>query len=247
MKLKLSLFALACLLILPGCGFWKKVKSSYQGTVLPAEVELEEQPGMQGARGKLAQLFCPLDQNLEFMLREIRIKTDRPQEQWLRELHRSFSWVNGVAVVDRGGSIQARYPQSPVKPVDYSSLVRAASDWQNRKMRTAVQKTELGPEVFVLRPFFERNEWQGLVAVHFDPRTLARMSPQPDDLLMLGPDALLWGGRYNKEGKELSELNWKSFLESDVNGHVTVQGKRFYWLARFVGSDPLIYAVESGE
>lgn len=247
MKGKISLVALACLLVVSGCGFWKKVKSSYKGTILPAKVELEKEPAVQGARGKMAHLFGPLDQNLEFMLRELRIKTDRPQGQWLRDLHRRFSWINGVAVVDRGGSVHTQHPESPVKRLDYAALANVDSDWQNRKLRIAVQETELGPEVFVLSPYFQRNEWQGLIAVHFDPRTLARMSPRPEELLLLDRDMLLWSGGYRESARELSRLDWKALLKDDVNGHVTVQGKRFYWLARYVGSDPLIYAVASGE
>ena len=82
----------------------------------------------------------------------------------------------------------------------------------------------------------------GVVIVHFDMRTLAPFSESPDDLVILSPQGVLWPGRFNVESTPLQGVDWEKRALSSPRGSVSDSSGEFLWVARYIGTTPIIFA-----
>jgi hypothetical protein len=234
---------LLSLLMLAGCGTWQKAKEAYRGYIMPAEVELDKDSGLERTEKRLARLSAPVDAELERLVREFQVLDPRSGDQGLADLVDEFSWVNAVVAVDPQGNVLRRHPEHSVKTVDIQELAQQADTWTDRSMHSLVLQTALGPEMVLIKPFFQDNEKEGSLMAHFDLRSLVHRSPGPEGMVIFTQDRVLWPGDFTSAPEQLAASNWDAFLENGVTGEVEVEAGRFFWLARYVGQEPLFYAV----
>lgn len=246
---------LVCLLLSACSNGWQKAKKAYKESVgvyteyvnTNPSIDLKEQVSASPEEEKLASLFSPVDKKLQELVRFLDAQDTPPPQWWFEEINQKFSWINGLLVVTKEGEVVKEQPKSQVKQIDPVVFFERDIDWTEKQLVSFTVQTPLGPEMFVAGPFFEANEWKGILAVHFDPRTLAALSPNPDDLLFFQADKILWPGKFNSEAQVLLKENWTALLKNKVSGDIEAKGSEFYWVARYIGRNRLIYAVPKAE
>ncbi len=243
----LSVLCLAFLFGLAGCGGWETTKKIYQGAILPAQIDLEQNSGLSANEQKMARLFKEIDQHIEDLTRDLLVQESLPDQDWMRSHVSRFSWLNGVLAWNRQGDLVGRYPEQAIKQPDLEALqtTNATSVQSLRALSFQVQASELGPEIVVIRPLYQAAELSGNIAAHFDPRTLASLSEQPREIIIFTPGHLLWDGENQEVSQELTGIDWEHNLEHKTAGQVEIQDKAYYWIARYIGDKPLFYAVET--
>lgn len=195
---------------------------------------------------KLSLLFSPVDAKVMALMRFASSQDFRPNEQWMDALLLRFPWVDGVIVADASGTILTRKPPVPLKR--FSEPLVFESVWRDTLVKTVVDYTPLGPQLYFGTPNFETTEFVGLHVVSFDPRVLFTFCPRPEELIIVDPRAKkLWttGTMVYPDAEKLTELPWDEMLKEKVNGYVDVGERQFTWLARYIGPDRFIYATES--
>ncbi|MDP2848043.1 MAG: hypothetical protein Q8O35_07600 [Humidesulfovibrio sp.] len=195
---------------------------------------------------KLALLFSPVDAKVMSLTRYVSSIDYRPSDEWVSALLLRFPWVDGVIIADEKGDILTRKPPVPLKR--FSEPLVFESIWRETLVKTVVDYTPLGPELYFGTPNFEGSEFKGLHVVSFDPRVLFTFCPNPEELVIVDPRAQkLWvAGETVPDGaQELVKLPWLEIMKERIQGTVTAGDKQYTWLARFIGRDLFVYATES--
>ncbi len=195
---------------------------------------------------KLALLFSPVDAKVMSLMRFATSQDFRPSPEWMDALLIRFPWVDGVIVADASGEILVRKPPVPLKR--FSEPLVFESIWRETLVKTVVDYTALGPELYFGTPNFEGSEFVGLHVVHFDPRVLFTFCPKPEELIIVDPRAKkLWtAGTMPIPGAEaLLDQPWEEIMKKNVHGQMAVGGNHFTWLARYIGADKFVYATQS--
>ncbi len=195
---------------------------------------------------KLALLFSPVDAKVMSLMRYATSQDFRPDSAWMDYLMLRFPWIDGVLIANADGDILERRPPVPVKR--FSEPLVFESIWRDTLVKTVVDYTPLGPELYFGAPNFEGTEFVGLHVVSFDPRVLFTFCPHPEQLLIVDPRAKkLWtaGTAAPTGGEALTTLPWEQMLLEKSQGTLEAGGKHFTWLARYIGRDRFIYATES--
>jgi hypothetical protein len=195
---------------------------------------------------KLALLFSPVDAKVMELTRFVTSIDSRPDEEWMVAMAARFSWVDGVIVADAKGDILTRRPPVPLKR--FSEPLVFESIWRETMVKTVVDYTPLGPELYFGMPNYSTSDFVGLHVVYFDPRVLFTFCPNPKDLLIIDPRAKkIWTVDDVPVAGE-SELvghPWLEIMKEKIHGTVEAGGKQYTWLARFIGHDLFVYATES--
>lgn len=238
------------LLAAAGCDtvkpYWKSTRKLYKEYVnVDPSIDLKD-PGISDPSvRKLAELFTPVDERLEFLLRALSAQDLPPNPEWCQSFMDSFPWLTGMAVLTDSGMVTFKLPAYTIKPVDFAPLMEFEKLYKERKMAAYVATSELGAEILVAKPLFVDNDFKGLLVAHFDPGNLAKFSPQPAQLIMIAPGQPLWSGENASAAQALAQLNWKNILKSNVSGEENVGGTRYLWQSRFVAQTRLVYAVSA--
>jgi hypothetical protein len=257
-RLLLALFLLTVPFVAAACGAlgpsWDDSKRTVRTTVLGTRDYINPAPKIDVNRyswenpnqEKLALLFSPVDAKVSELMRYVTSQDFRPNEAWMNYLVMRFPWIDGVLVADSKGDILDRRPPVPVKR--FSEPLVFESIWRDTLVKTVVDYTVLGPELYFGMPNFEGTEFVGLHVVSFDPRVLFTFCPQPEQLLIIDPHAhKLWtaGAGVSQEGEALTAISWDKELLEHSQGTIEAGGKHYTWLARYIGHDRFIYATES--
>jgi hypothetical protein len=222
----------------------KNAWSSTNAFVNPnPEIDLDSYKMENPNQEKLARLFTPVDQQVLRLMRFVSDQDQRPNEEWLHLLNQRFPWLNGVIVTDAEGHITDRRPPVPVKP--FSSPLWFEAVWRETMLTTLVDQTDLGPEVYFGTPMYKDVNLDGLIVVHFDPRTLFSFCPEPEQLIIIAPNRGVWTPGSGVDTAAMLALPWTEILRDKVGGQVECAGKYYTWLARYVGRDLFVYATES--
>lgn len=244
--------------LLAGCGAmfpgidstWSSVRSTARDTrdyINPApRVDVERYKWNNPNQEKLALLFSPVDAKVMALSRYVTSIDARPEPEWVDGLLMRFPWVDGVIVADANGDILSRKPPVPLKR--FSQPLIFESIWRETLVKTVVDYTPLGPELYFGMPDYEGSEFVGLHVVYFDPRVLFSFCPQPQELLIIDPRAKrLWTAEdAPREGSEqLLAMPWLEMMKEKIHGTVQAGQKHYTWLARFIGRDLFVYATES--
>lgn len=239
-----------CLLVvaLSGCSTirntWSKTTDLYETYIDPKpEIDLERSEGVSRKEKSLAVQFSVMDQQLELLLRTLAPQDTFPSSEWVDNLTSRFPWLTAVLAVDTRGEVLAQFPDISVKPIQTAALVEREWSIIERRLQGFVQDTPLGPELIIAGPFFRDGIWMGLLVVHFDPRSLVGLSPDPNNLAVLTPGFLLWSGLDETVTEELRNAPWEEILKSRIQGRWSSTQNTFSWIARPVGDLLLVYAV----
>ncbi len=252
-NVSMALAALCCLAVMAtGCSTiktsWRDTKKLYREYVnTDPTIDFSEQGVTDKGLQRLAALFMPVDERLMGLLRTMGSQDTLPENEWCQQLLSNHDWLSGVAVVDASGSVRFQVPSVPMRSLDFAPLLEQAERYKVRKMGASVKTDELGTVVMVAAPYFQNNEWAGLVVASFDPRNLTRFSPEPDALVVLSTEGVVWPGRAGQGGEALAGLNWNDILKGAVQGEVSAAGGQYVWQARYVGQVEFIYLTDARE
>lgn len=246
-----AIAATVCLCTLAGCGTmktqWRETRKLYREYInTDPSIDFSDQGISDKGLQRLAALMMPVDERLLAMLRTLGSQDAAPDPEWAQQLLSANAWLSGIAVVDASGSIIGQVPSTPMRPLDYASLLDMADRYKVRKMGARVVSDEMGTVVMIAMPFFKENEWAGLVVVNFDPRNLVRFSPDPNALVVVSTEGLLWSGGTG-QGESLASLKWSDILRGEVQGDIRTGGGEYVWQARYLGQLELVYLTDARE
>ncbi|MUM78321.1 hypothetical protein GKC30_11815 [Pseudodesulfovibrio sp. F-1] len=236
---------------LSGCSMWrsttKYVKKSWETTKdyidPPPQIDTDSYQFSNPNQEKLARLFTPVDGPLTSLGRFVNNTDTIPDVDWMDLLLARFPWVHRVLVTDDEGTIIFMQPEVPVKKIENPLVFEAV--WRDITLLTVVDYSDLGPELYIGRPYFKDVEFRGLVAVGFDPRTLLGLSPSPEELVIIHPGGGVWSRGAIADEEALLALPWEDILRKEVEGQVEVGDKNYTWLVRYIGDNCYVYATES--
>lgn len=244
-----ALAAMVCLAVLTGCSTmkttWRGTKKLYREYInTDPTIDLSDQGISDKGLQRLAALFMPVDERLMTMMRALGCQDTPPDGDWPQQFLSNFTWLSGLAVVDTGGTVRSQAPATALRPLDFAPLLEFADRYKQRQLAATITTDEFGTVVMVAAPFFENNEWAGLVVAFFDPRGLLRFSPDPSALAVVSSDGAVWPGG-NEAAGSLAGVKWPDILKSTVQGEMTVGTGKWVWVARYLGQLNLIYLTDA--
>ena len=236
---------------LVGCEFssqsaWKSTKSLYSEYLNPpASIDYGDKGSLSDAEAALAIRMRGIDRQLTRLERRMENADRAPSPQMVSQLFGEFPWLSGFAAVDAAsGTVLVQEPPMGLKQLDFQPLLEQKGRGnRDRALRALVQDTPLGPEVLVGVPVYNSLDLMGLVIVHFDLRGLVPTGVQPEEMVVLAPEAVLWSGRFDIASTPLAGRDWRALTRSQTSGTVSSDNGQFLWMARFIGTEPLIFAV----
>jgi len=242
----------ALIVLLTGCkqsvnNTWRETKG-YYNTYLntPAKLEFAEVDA-DTAEEKLAAMYTPIGEELEKFVRVIDAKDVFPDLKWVESTLERFPWLSGIAVVNLEGKVLMQRPAVSMKPLNFAPLLDENKDYGFRKLRGYVDETPLGNEAYVAMPFFADNEMKGLVVAHFDARSLVKLSPQSEDLIVLAGKHVLWSGKYQFENTPFAQIDWTQMLGNESYGVFNESGNSYTWLVKYIGEIPIVFGTAASE
>lgn len=225
---------------------WIATKGYYKEYVNPDPAVDLAKIDYSSSEEKLAELFTPVDRPMGELGRYLNRKDDFPGEKWLDELFARFPWINGCMVSTLEGEVVLARPEASLKPRNVQPFLDMGADLGDRRLRSYVDMTPMGPEVYLATAMFKANELIGFISVHFDPRSLIKLSPSPDELLVLTPEVVVWpGGDRDVAEFALQAESWDEVLADEVSGELDLDGREFVWLTRYLGDKQLLYLTEA--
>lgn len=243
---KTILLVLLAALVLGGCTSVTKTYRWVLGGISPnPEISLEPASFSDESEERLAELFMPVDRQLQSLQRDVDAQASYPERDWFGMMLSRYPWIGGVLIVESTGEIIDRQPEFSLKPLDFTPLLEVGEAWNDGRMRAHVQPTELGAEVYLANSYTRDRSWIGLTIVHFDFRSLMRFCPAPDELVVFSPTAVLSAKGNEEYAEHLLAAPWERILQSNVSGQIRLaeHGATFTWLARALGGEHIIYAV----
>ena len=268
-------FVLVILFLLTGCTAWKSFQAFYHEYIdVSPKIDLQTVNTGNEPEQFFARIIYPVDLQLNKLMCRLDEQDTYPHEKWFNELLKDFPWLSGVAAIDRSGQILFQLPAHLIKPVNYSLLfsnsqnstndypatsgstsvparkdllfagdsVRASTD-----IKIVVQDSEFGPEIYLARPFFKNNLAQGMLVIHFDAGSWARLSAGSQELAIFVGDKPVWVGKRTGLNKYCAQIKSIELLKNGVSGQINMKSRFFYWLARAAGENWIIYLTQFSE
>lgn len=243
---------LAACVMLSGCetmgktwdDTWSASKGYYKEYINPdPSVDLQK-VDYSSSEEKLAALFTPVDRPMGELARYLNRKDSFPGDKWIEELFVTFPWINGCVVSTLDGEVVLRRPEAAMKPLNIQPFVDMGETLGDRRLRSYVDMTPFGPEVYLATAMYKANDLVGFITVHFDPRSLLKRSVNQEQLIVLTPESVVWAGSESSSVEELLAEPWEEILKDDVSGTVDKDGREFVWMSRYLGDKQLLYLTE---
>lgn len=223
---------------------WKSTKGLwYTYASPPASIDYEESGEMSPYELALATRMMGIDIQLGQLERVMNNADKPPTAEWLNGFFARFPWMGGFAGVKADGQIIGQEPAAPMKSLDFLPLLEEDKKQNMRALRGYVEDTPLGPEVLLAAPLYEASNFLGVVIAHFDMRALLRYATDPEELVIVAPQAVLWPGKYDIAATPMNSVDWETAVRKNSKGTVSNANGTFYWVARYLGNQPLIFGV----
>lgn len=251
-----GLVLLTALFMLTACSAYQPTKDVWKGTKnlwntyvsQPAVVDYDEKGDLSAHALVLTNSMMGIDVELG-RLERVMLNADKPPtREWISDFFVMFPWISSFAGVKYDGTILGQEPAQSLKQLDFIPLLYEDKKQNIRALRGDVQPSSLGPEVMLASPLYDGTDFLGIVAVSFDIRNLMQFSDEPESLVIFTPHALLWPGKYDFASTPLSSVDWAEVVTKSSAGTCSNATGSFYYLVRYLGNLPLIFAVpESGD
>lgn len=253
----MHIFSLRCICLVMllalsvGCSSYQPTKNVWKGTKSlwytyvspPASVDYDDKGALSPKAQALTNSMMEVDVELA-KLERVMLNADRPPtREFMTSFFSMFPWMGGFAGVKNDGSILGREPATNLKEIDFIPLLYEDAKQNSRALRGDVQVTPLGPEVILATPLYDGIDFLGIVAAHFDFRSLMQYSHSPQNMVVLSPYALLWPGEYDFASTPLAGVDWKEAVAKSSSGTCTNANGTFYYMVRYLGNLPLVFAV----
>lgn len=248
---RLVILSVVAMFILGGCSTidktWRQTKKSVKGFMdIDPSIDLKEPLDADSAEVKLGELVMPVDQKLESMLRTLESQDTAPSPEWIDEFMGRHSWVSGIRVIDLEGNILHDIGGIGLRQVDFAPILAEQDSLLRRRMQGMTVIDDLGSAIYVANPMFKDKDLSGLIIVSFEAEPLAQMSPNPQDLLILSTEGVLWSGENAAGVSSLASQNWEEILKNEAYGHISSGGGSIFWVGRFIGyNKQIIYALDA--
>lgn len=223
---------------------WSASKGYYKEYINPDPTVNLKEVDYSSSEEKLAALFTPVDRPMGELARHLNRKDSFPGDKWIEELFATFPWINGCVVSTMEGEVVQRRPEASMKPLNIQPFVDMGEAIGDRKLRSHVDMTPFGPEVYLATAMYKGNDLVGFISVHFDPRSLLKLSADQEQLIVLVPEAVVWAGGEEFTADALLTEPWEEILKDDVSGTVDMEGREYVWMSRYLGDKQLLYLTE---
>ncbi|MDL2267490.1 hypothetical protein LJC46_05835 [Desulfovibrio sp. OttesenSCG-928-G15] len=222
---------------------WKFTNRQYRSYLnTPAQLDMDDIGSCEPYELALGDALMRVDAQLHRLVRSMENSDSNPDQGWVLRMMNDFSWLSGVALVGPQGEQIARYPEDYPKPFDVTPLLVADPKQKIGDLRAYVQQTEFGPEIYIANPVYGGETLRGLVVAYFDPRVLAGMSRDPNNIMIVGPNGVLWAGNQGAS-TVVHQQDWEQVLKNKSCGTLGDSKTGYFWTTRYLGNLPLVYAV----
>jgi len=211
----------------------------------PSEYEIKmERKDISSMEKNLSANIYPIDTQLSRLMRRLSVMDAYPGLEWKQEISRDFFWLNGIALVSRNREILSRYPETGIKQLEYKPVFPRAMELPQGRTMLDIEDTTLGPEILISSAVYRDFQVDGLIIAHFDPRTFMAQSAEPVEIILATADRIIWPGKYSELEDELAQVDWEGLTRRKVSGKIRLKDQNFFWFARAVGQDWLIYLIK---
>jgi hypothetical protein len=219
----------------------------YRDYVFSKHIELENHEDLENCQKTMACSFYQLDQELASLLKEMEVQDTSPSQPWADNLRSQFDWIQGVARADAKNGVVALSSNTRWSLDEVEEEALREYPWCREAMQWFATSDGTSATLFLIRPYYQEMSWQGNILVSVDMEMLAQCSAEPQEIIILQSDLVLWPGNYTEDSHLLAQLDWHEMLEEGATGQVSVSERQFFWLARYIGQRPLFYLVELKE
>lgn len=239
-------------LFLAGCRTPQTIKDAWKGTRsyyyeylnTPAQLDLADKGDAQEYQAQLGAAIAEFDLQLRELEKAMQNSDRRPDAEWVTAMTTRFPWISGIALTDEDGIPRAKVPGAFPKPFEIGNLTEVDEKQQLKDLRAFVQEHDLGPEIYLGNPVYTGADFRGVITVHFDPRVLLSRTGDPAKVMIAGPGGVIWPGSYDAPATPVAGVDWAEVVKNDYAGLVKNELGTFYWVCRYLGNLPLIYAVK---
>lgn len=239
---------LSCSVILAGCSTsqtakdaWKYTKRQYYGYVnTPATIDMEDVGSSEDFQLALSEHIMEVDRRMERLIRKMENSDISPDQRWVMDMISEFTWLSGVALVDENGQLMSHYPANPMKPFDATPLLEEDPKQNITNLRSYLQETPLGPEMYIAKPVYTDGTFKGMVVAHFDPSVLIQECPiDSSQIAIVCPQGPIWTG--SGVSGSLVGNDWSQELSKRTSGYYN----DVYWTTRYFGNLPVVYGIST--
>lgn len=246
----------ACVIFALGCrppqyvkDAWKSTQSYYKTYLnTPATLDMGDTGGLEEYQAELGAAIAGFDASLSELERVMANSDRSPDPSWVGRMSSRFPWISGIALTDEFGYAHANINREYPKPFDVGTMLETDPKQLLKDLRAYAQFSDLGPELYLGNPMYRGEEFRGLIVVHFDPRALLARTADPARFMIASSEGIIWPGLYDADSTPVAAINWGEVVLDSSHGTVSNANGTFYWVARYFGNLPLVYAVKvSGE
>lgn len=234
----------ACSSYQPTKNVWKTTKGLWNTYVSQAaNVDYEDTADLPEESIALSRSMQGIDIQLTRLERVMQNADKPPTQEWLNQLFDEFPWLNGFAGVKYNGQILGQQPPDSMKDLDFNPLLYEDKKQSSRALRADIEPSPLGPEILLATPLYDGVDFLGIVVAYFDMRSLMHFSENPQDIVILAPNALLWPGKYDFAATPLAGVDWAKTVQESSAGRCTNSNGTFIYIVRYFANLPLIFSI----
>jgi len=249
-KRYLLIITMACLVCsgLSSCIQWSRIEYFWRGDFLKVNVSdslasIEVSP----LDRDFARDFYSFDSKLTLILRRLECLEEKKFLIQSDLLLKQYPWLGGVFYVEvKEGKVEK----------ELSSTTRSMGKVDFKDVESIYARGEIGEKYLVRQ--IDGRQWLLLVKkenkgenrysfmiVSIDLASFEKsvFALNSNPLAVIGGKNQLLVFRHISPDIVLS-LNWESLLRHCSRGEVVLRGKRYYWMARYIGDIPLFYVVQ---
>lgn len=248
----MRLIILLCLFCfaVTGCGR-QDVKNSWKYTIkqyraylnTPAKLDLDYQPTTADYENVLVESVFAMDSQLEKLVRAMENSAKDVGPEWVSSMMNQFPWLSGLALADNFGQVISHYPEYSNANIAIAPLLEEDPKQPSYALRAYVNRGLMGNQIYVASPVYIDEELRGLVVAFFDPKALLTYAPDPGIFAIASSSGLLWSGNFDSDSSPVASADWEKIVLKDSKGYIGKSGDEFYWIARYIGNLPIVYAL----
>lgn len=210
------------------------------------EYELEmDKSDITSMEKRLADNIYPMDTQLTRLLRTLSVRDTYPPLSWKKKVMSEFYWLNEIVVLDKDQKILSRYPETSIKELGFEPVFPEALSLKQDKVMLALEHTPLGSEILMVSSVFQDFELTGVIIAGFDPRTFIAQSKNPEEIILVSDQEIVWTGQFDHLRPDLEKISWENVISGKISGQIQLDKDKFFWFARAVGQDWLIYLIKT--
>ena len=245
------LLIFACSLALAGCRAPQTVKDAWKGTRAyyyeylntPASLNMDDRGDILDYQAEMGAAIADFDMRLQELERALQNSDRNPDAAWVTSMTARFPWLSGIVLTDDTGLPRAKIPPDFPKPFTIGNLIDVDPKQQLKDLRAFVQMDSRGAELYVGNPVYIGADFRGVIILHFDPRALLARTGDPGKIIIAGPEGILWPGLYEASSTPVASVDWAEEVRNNSSGVVKNDLGAFYWICRYIGNYPMVYAV----